>query len=147
MNQSGATVAAWSLPAVEGPLVARGLRGNAWPTAARQSWERGYAAGREAGVIAVRMEQQRLTGELQQQVDSLREIFELLAKPLATLDAEVEDQLTALAASIARAVVRRELATQPEAIIALVRDTVKSLPLSAREIRVHLHPDDAAIVR
>ena len=147
MSQAGAIVTTWSLPTVEGPLVARGLGSDDLPTADRQSWERGYASGRDAGIAAVRLEQQGITGQLQRQLEKFQEVLEVLAQPLAALDAQVEAQLTTLASSIARAVVRRELRTQPEAIIALVRDTVKLLPLAAREIRVHLHPEDAAMVR
>jgi flagellar assembly protein FliH len=43
--------------------------------------------------------------------------------------------------------VRRELKTQPDEIIAVVRETVGLLPIVARQVRVHLHPEDAELVR
>jgi flagellar assembly protein FliH len=43
--------------------------------------------------------------------------------------------------------VRRELKAQPEEIIAVVRETVALLPVGARAVRVHLHPEDAELVR
>jgi flagellar assembly protein FliH len=52
-----------------------------------------------------------------------------------------------LAGAIARALIRRELKTQPGQIVAVIRETVALLPASAREVRVHLHPEDAALVR
>jgi flagellar assembly protein FliH len=32
-------------------------------------------------------------------------------------------------------------------VIAIIRDCVQLLPASARDVRVHLHPQDAAVVR
>jgi flagellar assembly protein FliH len=147
VSQRNSTVATWRLPAVEGPVVTRGQRADDLSSPDRQAWERGFAAGREAGIHAVRAEEQHISDALQLQLTSVSGVLDFLARPLAELDTEVEEQLMSVAICIARAVVRRELKTQPDAIIALVRDTVKLLPLAAREVRVHLHPDDAAVVR
>jgi flagellar assembly protein FliH len=43
--------------------------------------------------------------------------------------------------------VRRELKIDPTQVIGIIRHTVSLLPLSTRNIRIHLHPEDAAIVR
>jgi flagellar assembly protein FliH len=43
--------------------------------------------------------------------------------------------------------VRRELKTDPAQVIAVIRESVARLPASARDVRVHLHPEDAAVVR
>ena len=147
MSQRSNNVAAWLLPAVDGPVVTNGQRAGDLPAPDRQAWERGFATGREAGIQTVRAEQQQISDALQLQLTGVSEVLDFLARPLAELDAAVEEQLMSVAISIARAVVRRELKAQPEAIIALVRDTMKLLPLAAREVRVHLHPDDAAVVR
>jgi flagellar assembly protein FliH len=69
------------------------------------------------------------------------------AKPLDDLDAEVETELTRLALTVAKHLVRRELKIDPTQIIGIIRHTVSLLPLGARNIKIHLHPDDAAIVR
>jgi flagellar assembly protein FliH len=49
--------------------------------------------------------------------------------------------------SLARQIVRRELKTDPTQIIGIVREAISSLPVAARDVRVHLHPEDAAVVR
>jgi flagellar assembly protein FliH len=59
----------------------------------------------------------------------------------------VEQQLAALALIIARQLVRRELQLDPAQVIAVIRETVALLPVAARDVRVHLHPQDAAVVR
>jgi len=48
---------------------------------------------------------------------------------------------------IAKHLVRRELRLDPTQVIGIVRHTVGLLPIAARNIKVHLHPDDAAILR
>jgi len=59
----------------------------------------------------------------------------------------VQRQLVWLAGGIARHIVRRELKTQPDEIVAVIRETVALLPMTARDIRVHLNPEDAKLVR
>ncbi|MDH5230194.1 MAG: FliH/SctL family protein, partial [Gammaproteobacteria bacterium] len=48
---------------------------------------------------------------------------------------------------VARHLVRRELKFDPGQVIAAVRQAVSVLPISARDVRVYLHPDDAVLVR
>ena len=52
-----------------------------------------------------------------------------------------------LAVTIARQLVRRELRMDPAQVIAIIRETVALLPAAARDVRVHLHPEDASVVR
>ena len=42
---------------------------------------------------------------------------------------------------------RRELRIDPAQVIAIMRESLALLPAAAREVRVHLHPEDAATVR
>ena len=74
-------------------------------------------------------------------------MFYDLAKPFEELDAEVERELLTLAMALARQIVRRELKTDPTQIIGIIREAISALPVAAREVRVHLHPEDAAVVR
>jgi flagellar assembly protein FliH len=70
-----------------------------------------------------------------------------LDKPFEQLDETVEQQLAQLAMLVARQLVRRELKTEPEQVIAVVREALAALPVAARNVRLALHPDDAALVR
>jgi flagellar assembly protein FliH len=84
---------------------------------------------------------------LDQQVARLDAILVTLARPLAELDMSVERELAELACAIARQVVRRELRTEPAHVIGAIREAVALLPAAARDVRVLLHPEDAALVR
>jgi flagellar assembly protein FliH len=102
----------------------------------RESFEQGLAEGREAGRAEVRAQVERLSG-----------MFYDLAKPFEELDAEVESELLALAMALARQIVRREVKTDPTQIIGVIREAIAALPVAARDVRVQLHPEDAAVVR
>ncbi len=102
----------------------------------REAFEQGLAEGREAGRSAVRAQVERLEG-----------MFYDLAKPFKELDEEVERELLTLAMALARQIVRRELKADPSHIIGIIREAIAALPVAAREVRVHLHPEDASVVR
>src|SRR5580658_1716144 len=102
----------------------------------KEAFAQGLAEGREAGRAEVRAQVDRLSG-----------MFYDLAKPFEALDIEVERELLTLAMALARQIVRRELKTDPTQIIGIIREAIAALPVAAREVRVHLHPEDAAVVR
>ena len=102
----------------------------------KEAFAQGLAEGREAGRAEVRAQVERLAG-----------MFFDLAKPFEALDSEVERELLTLAMALAQQIVRRELKTDPTQIIGIIREAIAALPVAAREVRVHLHPEDAAVVR
>jgi flagellar assembly protein FliH len=102
----------------------------------KEAFQQGLTEGREAG-----------RGEVRAQVEKLAGMFYDLAKPFEVLDTEVERELLTLAMALARQIVRRELKTDPTQIIGIIRDAIAALPVAARDVRVHLHPEDAAVVR
>src|ERR1700683_4692269 len=69
-----------------------------------------------------------------------------MAKPLASLDQQGQRQLVMLAGAIARQIVRRELKPHPDEIVGGIWQTVVVLPLTAREVRVNLNPEEAKLV-
>jgi flagellar assembly protein FliH len=143
-------VARWDLPAVEGPLVQRrgaGVNVMHLEAVERDAWEQGLAAGHVEGVRRGEAELAVRVNEFNVKIAALEAILGTLAKPLDQLDAAIENELTRLALIIAKHLVRRELRIDPTQIIGIIRHTVGLLPVATRDLRVHLHPDDAAIVR
>ena len=143
--QAAAAPERWSLPAVEGPIV--GARRREDPVQAARALERERSRGYEAGLSAARAEVERLRADLDGRVKRLDSLLGLLATPLAALDEDVQRQLALLALAIGTQLARRELKASPEEIIPLIRECVGRLPAAARDVRVHLHPEDAALVR
>ncbi len=145
-------IARWSAPEVAGTLAAS-TNGHATAAAHpevmtaqkleelqqqayREGFELGQREGYEAGMAQAQEHAQRLLA-----------ICELLNSPLEELDQTVEAQLLQLVSIIAQQVIRRELKASPGEIVAVVRESLAQLPVAAREVRVRLHPDDAALVR
>jgi flagellar assembly protein FliH len=112
-----------------------------------EAFAKGHAESRAQGLAAAEREMRPQIEQLQARVQRLDSIVNSLARPLEELDPEVEDQLLQLALTIGRHLVRRELRIDPSQVIAIIRETVALLPASARDVRVHLHPEDAAVVR
>jgi len=102
----------------------------------QQAYEEAHAAGYAAG-----------KAEAREHLARFEAIMRTLARPLEELDARVEEELVALAISVARQLIRRELRTDPGEVVAAVREALALLPVGVREVRVHLHPEDAKIVR
>jgi flagellar assembly protein FliH len=142
-----AGAAVWELPPIDGPVITRRRRGADLDVIEREAWDKGYVEGREAGLAAAAQQQQSAQAEIDRRVQHLGSILEFMAKPIAEVDDQVQRQMALLAGAIARQVVRRELRLQPDDIIAVLRDTVSLLPVAARDVRVHLNPEDANLVR
>jgi len=94
----------------------------------------GYAAGYEEGSARGRME----AAELHQMVEELD-------KAMSNFDQQVAEEIQALAIEIARQVVRDTLQTQPEALLAVVREALLQLP--QQSATVHVNPEDADMLR
>lgn len=126
----------------------------------REGHAEGFAQGREEGAqaghaegLSVGQEEGRRQAyeegqaEIAAQVERLNQILSLLDEPLRALDDAVENELTALAIAMTKQLVRRELRADPGEIVAVVREAMGVLPVAARGVTLHLHPDDVELVR
>ncbi len=116
------------------------VHGQAYEDGFAQGVEDGRKQGYQEGVAQVR-------SEIGRQTELLGALLRNFAHPLEQLDAEVEESLVSLAMSVAKHLVRRELKSDPGQVIAVVREAVSALPVNSRQVRLHLHPEDAALVR
>lgn len=142
--------ARWEIPAVEDSaaeaLTGVGKTGGHLLTAKQleelqtQAYEEAYVLGRQEGIAAGR-------DEIGARIQQLEALIKVLSEPLDELDECVEEQLVALAIAIARQLVRRELKIDPHQIIGVVRESLQILPVASRNVRLHLHPKDAELVR
>jgi flagellar assembly protein FliH len=136
----------WSLPTVDGPIVGLDREGPAGVRGSDASRQGQLARGYEAGLSAGRAALQNQINAVEAQVARLDEILNRLSRPLPALESEVEHQLVLLALTVGKQLARRELKADPGQIAALIREAVGSLPAATRDVRVHLHPDDAAAI-
>lgn len=130
----------WDVPAIDGG------GGKGYMTAGRlealqkdayeEAWEKGHTDGLQAGETAIR-----------ERVERLDQLLHALARPFDNLDDQIEKQVVELAMTVVKQLFRREIAQNPTHVIGVVREAIQLLPLASRNVLVHLHPDDAAIIR
>jgi flagellar assembly protein FliH len=138
----------WLPPKVEGANLA-GRREERAPAAAGKAPAvlQAEAAGYAAGLARAEAELQPRLAQLNTQLERFTSLLNQLADPLRLLDAEMERALLALALAIGSQLARRTLRHEPTQIISIVRECLRQLPLASRDVRVRLHPEDAAVVR
>jgi len=101
-----------------------------------QAYSEGYAAGKNQGLE-----------EIAQRKQVIENFLTSLSRPFDEQSEEAAEYLAQLAGRIAKSLVRRELRTEPETLMALVRDTISALNSTEHEITVHLNPNNAPVIR
>lgn len=130
----------WSVPAIDGS------DGNGYLTAGRlqelqkdaydEAWKRGHEEGLLAGAEEITVRATRYD-----------ELLTALSRPFDELDETVEAQLVELSIALVKQLFRREIKINPSHVIGVVRAAIQALPVASRRVQVHLHPEDAALVR
>ena len=146
-----ASIERWSLPVVEGNVIGRPIderkAAAAAEAIARVAREQSEARGYEAGMAKAKAEMEGQVNELKARIQRLDKLLQFMSRPLEELDADVEKMLLQLTLTVGKQLARRELRIDPAQVIAVIRESLQELPTAAREARVHLHPEDASIVR
>ncbi len=147
----------WELPVVGTPKAgemgdmkpgSRPLTASQLEAVYRQAREEGLAEGRKSGRQRGYLE--GLTSgkaEMQARIEQLETLMACFTAPLENLDAQVEGSLVSLAMSVARHLVRRELKLDPGQVVAVVRAAMRVIPVASPRVELHLHPEDASLVR
>ncbi len=100
----------------------------------------GFKSGYEEGLS-------RATGEMDARLEIVENYLQALSHPFNDQNQQLAEYIAALAGKIAKSLVRRELRTEPETIVALVRDTVSALNTNEQEVFIHLNPENAKLIR
>lgn len=105
-----------------------------------QGHKEGLAFGHREGLETGR-------ADLQDRVERMDALLTTLDRPFERLDQQVENEIVSLVINMVRQLLRREVKLDHRQIVGVVREALGVLPVSARNIRVVLHPDDAELVR
>ena len=130
----------WHAPAVAGGGGQGLLTAGQMEALQEQARQEGFAQGLQEGRAAGAQ-------QIQNQASQLNALLQTLREPFSELDEAVEEQLVQMSLLIAKQLVRRELKTSPEQVIAVVREAIAVLPVASRELKLVLHPDDIEMVR
>lgn len=144
----------WREPLVQGKIASDGDNGVRPPTANqmqalhKDAYDEGFEMGRKEGREKGHKEGlNQAKAESQQLINTLTGLINSLSDPISQLDDELESNIAELTLSIARQLVRREIKIEPGEIVAVVRETVRALPISTRNPTIFLHPEDIQLVR
>jgi flagellar assembly protein FliH len=130
----------WDVPAIDGSdgqgYLTAGRLQELQKDAYEEAWQKGRADGLEAAndVIA-------------QRAARFDDLLRALSEPFDELDESVEKQLVELSMALVKQLFRREIKLDPTHIIGVVREAIQALPIASRQVHVHLHPDDATLIR
>lgn len=110
--------------------------------ARQEGHQAGYEAGRAEGLAAGRA-QAEATGR----AEALRliETLQSLERCIGELNQAVSDDLLALSLEVARQVIRQSVEVNPDALMVVIREALGQLPLL--HAAIHLHPEDASLIR
>lgn len=101
-------------------------------TAHSEGFEQGYRDG-----------QARAAAE----AEKLAELLRNVAADIDEFDRNIADNVLAFALVVAQAVLRTDLDHRPELIIPVIRESLAEFPTTGHSRQLHLHPQDAAIVK
>jgi len=124
------------------------------PTAAaleklqQQAYDEGYEKGRREGFEFGHKEGlENAKQEFQRYATQFERLMGTFEQPLRELDNQVERELLSVVIAIVRQLVRREIKSDPNLIIGVVREALSILPVSSRNVRLLVHPEDAELIR
>lgn len=104
----------------------------------------GYQDGYRDGMAALDAFKHSFAQQLSSQIGGLLRSFDA---ELRELEDEMATTVARVAVELARQVVRSEIEQRPEFIARVAHDAVEALQLSARHLRVRVHPDDFPLVK
>ena len=132
-------LARWQAPSV-GHVAREALSDEELEAIEKQARAKGYEVGRWEGLEAGHQ-------TVQEGAQRLAQLCDAAAHPFRQITESVESELAKLSGAIAREIVRQELTTQPELILETVNQACSVLSAAARDVDIHLHPDDVALVK
>ena len=104
----------------------------------------GYQDGYRDGLVALESFKQSFAQQLAAQLAPLVAAFD---QAFVDLEHEIAHSVARTATALACQVLRSELQARPEQVAQVAAEAVNAVLLSARHIRVFVHPDDQALVQ
>jgi flagellar assembly protein FliH len=126
------------------PAAKAGAKPMAPPKPKEPEFKRGYEEGFEQGLKEGREQGQKA---LTAQIQAFQKMLNDAEAFYTQLNPKIEEELVKLALTLAKQIIRREIQTQPGQIVSLVREVLSRLSGNVTDIRIHVHPEDAQLLR
>ncbi|MBT3837298.1 MAG: hypothetical protein HOE55_02275 [Thiotrichales bacterium] len=155
MNKSHSeSVTAWEVPDISAnlalvvaePKLSR--EEQIFNIAKEELYAENFSAGHAEGVAKGREEGEQLAQtESREALKPVEELVEALKNPLENqLSQDVINSIALLVTKVSQQVIQGELTAKPERISDVVNDLFTHLPMTEREVRLRMHPDDMHII-
>lgn len=115
-----------------------------WEARVAEARAQAYQEGYQDGLKALESFKQTHRAEVSQQLGQLLAAFD---DQLAAQEAQMASQLSRAALLLAHSVLRTELLQHPEQVAHVAREAIGQLVTDARQVVIHVHPDEVAFVR
>lgn len=103
-------------------------------------YDEGYQQGHEAGLKAGE-------ADILHQAQQWKSLIESLNNPLKKVDTIVENDLLSMVSLLVRQMIYQEIQQRPELILTAIREALAVLPVSDRQLKVYLNPEDMELVK
>ncbi|MBT3011869.1 MAG: flagellar assembly protein FliH [Candidatus Thiodiazotropha sp. (ex Lucina aurantia)] len=114
----------------------------------KQAYEEGFEKGKQEGFEFGHKEGlAQAKRDIQHYTAHLNKLLSHFEQPLRDLDDQVEKELLSLVIAIVKQLLRREVKSDPNLIVGVVREALSVLPVSSNNVRLLLHPEDAELIR
>ena len=110
------------------------------PALLAQERDNGYREGVEAGRRAAEI-------VLVAERDALKQLLSNLTQLVSDFERNLAGEVLSLSLELTRLIVRHSIKVKPDLVLSAVKEAVASLPGVDMQTTIHLHPDDAALVR
>lgn len=110
----------------------------------QQAHQEGYDLGYNEGVTAG---YQQGRAQAEDELQRLRALLGAVEEAARQLGQATSEELLNLALEIAKQILQRALKVKPELLLPIVRNVMESVPQHSQHPHLHLHPDDAALVK
>ena len=114
-----------------------------WLSAIQEARQAGYQDGYRDGLEALEAARRQ---HLQQVTAQYAALANSLEGQLQSLEARMAEAVTRTSLVLARQVVRSELSQRPQLVRQVAQEALGTVLLSARHLRLRLHPDDVPLV-
>jgi flagellar assembly protein FliH len=115
----------------EGPYLEGGLTVSNTQSSYNGELEKGYQEGLKKAQL-----------EFTEYKNSFQNIIQAIDNSMQIFDDDMVDVIKQLAVSISKQVIRRELQTNSEQVVSVVKEAIKLLPLDNSRLTIHLNPND-----
>ena len=110
----------------------------------RQAHEEGYELGHKDGLEAG---YQQGAKQAEEEVRQLKELLASVEDAIKQFAKSTSEELLELSLEISKQILRQALKVRPELLLPIVRNVMESIPQHSQHPHLHLHPDDATLVK